>query len=128
MRALQEALVQAGINVSVDGDFGPMTLGAVKAFQRAEGLAVDGVVGSQVANRLLEMLADEPRRVTHTSGPSEWTWTPATSRWVTRWRDALNPLSCETRREMLAAVADAVDVEFGISLWPVRLYGRGSAG
>jgi hypothetical protein len=43
---LQRALMLAGLNPgAVDTMFGPSTLAAVLAFQRAHGLAVDGVVG-----------------------------------------------------------------------------------
>lgn len=42
---LQQQLRAKGYNIAADGDFGPKTLNAVKAFQRAKGLAVDGVVG-----------------------------------------------------------------------------------
>jgi hypothetical protein len=43
---LQRLLNSLGHNSGVvDGEFGPKTLAAVKSFQRAEGLGVDGVVG-----------------------------------------------------------------------------------
>ncbi len=46
VRALQQALAREGFDPgSVDGKFGPNTERAVKAFQRANGLTVDGLVG-----------------------------------------------------------------------------------
>jgi peptidoglycan hydrolase-like protein with peptidoglycan-binding domain len=42
---LQELLNKHGAGLSVDGDFGPLTLAAVKNYQRHEGLTVDGIVG-----------------------------------------------------------------------------------
>jgi peptidoglycan hydrolase-like protein with peptidoglycan-binding domain len=37
--------VQAKVGVAVDGNFGPKTEAAVRAFQRAHGLVPDGIVG-----------------------------------------------------------------------------------
>lgn len=45
---LQSALRNAGFYfLAIDGDFGPGTEGAVRAFQRAKGLIVDGIFGSK---------------------------------------------------------------------------------
>lgn len=44
--AVQEALTEAGFDPGeIDGDYGPLTEEAVRAFQRDRGLKVDGVVG-----------------------------------------------------------------------------------
>jgi peptidoglycan hydrolase-like protein with peptidoglycan-binding domain len=45
VRAVQSQLASRGVDVAVDGDFGQQTERAVQSFQRAKGLAVDGIVG-----------------------------------------------------------------------------------
>jgi len=45
VRAVQSELKKHGHNIALDGDFGPATETAVKAFQKAHGLSVDGIVG-----------------------------------------------------------------------------------
>lgn len=45
VRAVQSQLVESGYAVTVDGAFGPATDSAVRSFQGAKGLGVDGVVG-----------------------------------------------------------------------------------
>ena len=42
---IQGRLSNYGYDVAADGDFGPATAEAVKEFQAAHGLAVDGMVG-----------------------------------------------------------------------------------
>ena len=50
---LQYMLTQNGYNISVDGSFGPNTLNAVTAFQTANGLTADGIVGANTWRTLL---------------------------------------------------------------------------
>jgi peptidoglycan hydrolase-like protein with peptidoglycan-binding domain len=53
VRALQNRLNALGFNAgSADGSFGPKTEAAVKAFQKARGLAADGVVGPKTWDKL----------------------------------------------------------------------------
>ncbi len=52
VRALQQKLVDAGHATGVDGSFGKNTEQAVKDFQKAEGLEVDGIAGKDTAKAL----------------------------------------------------------------------------
>ncbi|MGR9270758.1 peptidoglycan-binding domain-containing protein (plasmid) [Rhizobium leguminosarum] len=57
---LQKALTASGYDPGViDGDFGPETEKAVLAFQQAEGLTVDGIVGPETAAALGVSLTGE---------------------------------------------------------------------
>ena len=49
---VQEALVEGGWWTWVGGEFGPHTLKTVRAFQRANGLQVDGIVGPVTGSAL----------------------------------------------------------------------------
>lgn len=52
VRELQALLGQRGHALPADGDFGPATEAAVRAFQQAHGLSADGVVGPATLARL----------------------------------------------------------------------------
>ncbi len=53
VETLQARLNVWGAKLTVDGDFGPLTLAAVKAFQAEQELTVDGIVGPQTWAALL---------------------------------------------------------------------------
>jgi lysozyme family protein/peptidoglycan hydrolase-like protein with peptidoglycan-binding domain len=59
VRWVQERLIVHGQTVEVDGDFGPATRKAVTAFQRDNGLEVDGVVGASSAAALAKAPAGQ---------------------------------------------------------------------
>lgn len=52
VKVMQEALHEAGSTLQIDGIFGPGTQSAVRAFQKAHGLVVDGIVGPKTWGEL----------------------------------------------------------------------------
>ena len=57
---LQDLLNQQGAHLSIDGSFGANTLAAVKAFQSANGLGVDGQVGPETKAALYSNVSTAP--------------------------------------------------------------------
>jgi N-acetyl-anhydromuramyl-L-alanine amidase AmpD len=53
VKAVQSQLNESGYGLSVDGAFGPATDTAVRSFQSAKGLGVDGVVGDNTWNKMV---------------------------------------------------------------------------
>lgn len=53
VRTLQTALNNAGYSLDVDGIFGDKTYNAVRQYQRANGLSVDGIVGTNTWGALM---------------------------------------------------------------------------
>ena len=59
VRVLQQALAQLGFDPGpADGEFGPRTETAVKAFQRSRNLEPDGLVGPETAQAINDALAE----------------------------------------------------------------------
>jgi len=52
-KQIQQKLVDAGYNITVDGVIGPQTKKAIKAFQKEKGLKVDGIVGRNTTAALV---------------------------------------------------------------------------
>ncbi|ARM31474.1 N-acetylmuramidase family protein [Prosthecochloris sp. HL-130-GSB] len=61
---LQAMLAEAGLQVSIDGRFGPRTDHALKSFQTAEGLVVDGIAGEKTWTTLFLQHPALLRRIT----------------------------------------------------------------
>lgn len=63
IQAIQQALSDKGFDPGpVDGIWGRKTIAAVREFQRAEGLAVDGIYGPMTASRLFPAAQAAPSR------------------------------------------------------------------
>jgi peptidoglycan L-alanyl-D-glutamate endopeptidase CwlK len=54
VKTLQNMLNECGYKLIADGDFGIITQGAVKDYQRSNGLVADGVVGPKTWSKLYE--------------------------------------------------------------------------
>lgn len=57
VKELQSILCALGYTLEIDGSFGPATLAAVIAFQKAQGLDTDGIVGENTWTKLYEEMS-----------------------------------------------------------------------
>ncbi len=72
VRAVQEALLAAGFDPKgVDGSYGRNTEAAVKAFQKANGLEADGIVGPITWAALMDREDDDPEEPEEPEVPEE---------------------------------------------------------
>ena len=68
--ALQEALIELGyLSGKADGNYGTATMNAVKAFQKANGLTVDGTAGKETQKILFSGNAKAAAKATATPAP-----------------------------------------------------------
>lgn len=68
VKELQKLLNNYGGGLLIDGEFGPKTAGVVRAFQSANGLTADAIVGPQTASKLNSGSA---KSIPKTSTPAE---------------------------------------------------------
>lgn len=59
VKAMQEALIKKGYQLTADGSYGRDTSQAVRAFQRANKLRVDGIAGNQTLTLLFDGVAED---------------------------------------------------------------------
>lgn len=84
VRCLQQTLNDQGYNSGpVDGWFGPVTRGAVVAYQTANGLVVDGIVGPQTGGALgvWSAMVRRDRSATRAAAPAASGGGAPSSRW-----------------------------------------------
>ncbi len=114
---LQEALNQLGFSAGkADGRYGTGTQQAVAAFQRAQGLSVDGKAGKQTLQRIEKVLAGEvtnvtPAPATPTPTPNPYGTVP--SRTLRKGYQGDDVKSVQSRLKTLKYYSGSVDGKYG---------------
>ncbi len=114
---LQEALNQLGFSAGkADGRYGTGTQQAVTAFQRAQGLSVDGKAGKQTLQRIEKVLAGEvtnvtPAPATPTATPNPYGTVP--SRTLRKGYQGDDVKSVQSRLKTLKYYSGSVDGKYG---------------
>lgn len=109
VKEVQQQLKELGYyRGAVDGNFGEGTETAVKAFQRASGLSVDGAVGPTTYNAMFSSAA-----VAYASPTPNATKTPAPSETLRRGDSGARVKAVQQRLKELGYYRGSVDGEFG---------------
>ena len=109
VRKMQKRLIELGyLSGSADGDFGDATEDAVKAFQRRNGLTVDGKAGTATLDKLYSSSAKAAATATPTSKPTN---TPATS--LKKGDSGSEVRELQERLKELGYYTNYVDGDFG---------------
>ena len=107
VKLLQNRLIELGyLKTMADGNFGAGTLNALKTFQKANGLSVDGVAGSQTYKKLFSDKAIE-------ADPSEGGEVLIPSRTLTTGDSGDDVRSVQYRLKILGYLTGTADGQYG---------------
>lgn len=105
--SLQRILAHQGIDVVVDGDYGPKTTAAVQEFQEREGLIVDGWVGADTWAALMGAPESNTPTDPPTTPPSDGEWVLLDQTASSQW----GQVACGPTSTLMVLVRYGVDVE-----------------
>ena len=123
VKKLQQALKDLGYNVSADGTYGPITVAAVTAFQKLNGLDDDGIAGAKTQTVLYSGNAKRYDSSSNSGSSSGGTGTTVAPNGATiqllHWFNDVKP-TLKNGQNLIA-----YDPETGIS-WTLRVMSRGN--